>query len=238
GSLGHIPLSRIRGYRLARVNLESGELERDARGFAIECKPGELGELLLRLRVRPDSSTGDYTGYLGESERPDRIARDVFRPGDLYCRSGDLMRRDRLGYYYFVDRLGDTFRCKGHNVSTREVEDALSRTPGVRMLSCTGLRLPSHDGKFGLLTLAVANDFRMADLERQLPRLPPYAQPGFLRFVPEVALTSSLKAKRVPVLIEDLSPGSGAQAFWRQGDHFVPLTRADYERIAAGQQRF
>src|SRR5207342_2388434 len=95
------------------------------------CPPGEPGEAIGQLLTRGDRPAGRLGGYLDAADTEQEILRNVFRPGDAWFRTGDLMTQDADGYFYFVDRIGDTFRWKGENVSTKEVEQVLCSFSGI-----------------------------------------------------------------------------------------------------------
>lgn len=239
GSIGHLPLARFRGYRLARVDPDTGELVRTAQGRAIACGVDEPGELLYRLKPAADRPTGNYLGYLGERPGGERIARDVFRPGDVYCRSGDLLRRDATGAYFFVDRLGDTFRFKGENVSTREVEGVLRDTPAVANLAVVGVALPGVEGKLGLAIVDAPAGLSLDALAERARRLPSFARPCFVRLTRELSYTRSLKLKKAQFAREGVDPERVSdELYFRQGDGYVRLGREQYRRILEGELRF
>jgi fatty-acyl-CoA synthase len=239
GSVGHIPLERTRGYRLVRVDVATGQLVRTGRGRAIECEADEPGELVLRLKPAPGSATGDYDGYIGETGGGSRIAGDLFRAGDLYCRSGDLLRRDRAGNFWFVDRLGDSFRFKGQNVSSREVETFLGACAGVNAVAVVGLRGTGIDGQPPLAILSVTGSFDVAAFEHAVTALPAHARPCFVRVVHEFAMTESMKVKKRALAQEGVDPARVSDTLlFRSGDRYEPLTVAVYERFLAGALRF
>jgi fatty-acyl-CoA synthase len=239
GSVGHVPLERLRGYRLVVVDTETGEIARDSRGRALPCEADQPGELVLRLKPLAKRPTGDYLGYVGERAGNERIARELFRTGDVYCRSGDLLRRNRAGAYFFVDRLGDTFRFKGENVSTREVESALAATPSVRALAVVGVALPGVDGKLGLLIVDAPDGISLEALAERARLLPGYARPAFVRVASALPVTASLKVKKAAYAQEGVDPARVSDPiFYRQGDRYLPLGVDDYRRIADGQTRF
>jgi fatty-acyl-CoA synthase len=223
GSVGHVPFERLRGYRLVRVELETGAIARDARGRAIACGPGEPGELVLRLKPVAHDNVGGYLGYLGERPGAERIARDLFREGDVYCRSGDLLRRERTGAYFFVDRLGDTYRFKGENVSTREVEQMFDGIPSVRARG----RVITPRRRRGR---ARRTDFMEA--LREARRLPAFARPFR-------GVTRGLRHRFAPEGCRQVDPSSVSEpVYYLRGDRYVPLEIADYQRILNGEQRF
>lgn len=110
---------------ILRINKDTGEPERDSSGLATLCENGEPGELVGRIdRGHP---VRDYHGYADNTSSDKKIINDVWRKGDRFFRSGDVFVMDELGWLYFKDRAGDTFRWKGENVSTMEVEAMISQ---------------------------------------------------------------------------------------------------------------
>src|SRR2546425_7562522 len=126
--------------RLARFDPARGQLVRGPDGFCLPCAADEPGELLGR--VVAGGAGMDYDGYTDREASERKLLRDAFAPGDAWFRTGDLLRQDAEGYYYFVDRLGDTFRWNGENVATQEVADVLNGAPGVAETSVYGLEVP------------------------------------------------------------------------------------------------
>jgi hypothetical protein len=111
----------------------------------------------------------------------------VFARGDAWYRTGDLMRRDAGGFFYFVDRFGDTFRWKGENVATAEVAAAITAFPGIVEANVYGVRVPGSDGAAGMAAVVVNGALDLPELRAHLARrLPPYARPLFLRIVKEM----------------------------------------------------
>ncbi|HMV72759.1 MAG TPA: AMP-binding protein, partial [Pseudomonadales bacterium] len=118
GSCGRIPFPDRSHIRLLRYDQGSDELMRDAGGRYILCQPGEVGELYGQIQRGNGEPVAPFDGYTTVADTEAKIRRDVFEPGDAWWRSGDLFRFDEDGYFYFVDRIGDTFRWKGENVAT------------------------------------------------------------------------------------------------------------------------
>lgn len=125
---------------------EVGNIARDPKtGFAYRQPYTKGGEMIVAV---PD--VGVFSGYYKNPEATrKKFARDVFKKGDLWYRSGDALRRTDDGRWYFLDRLGDTFRWKGENVSTAEVAEVLGKFPGVVEANVYGVALPTHDGRAG-----------------------------------------------------------------------------------------
>src|SRR5204862_796657 len=109
-----------------------------------------------------------FDGYTRAADSEKKILHDVFEKGDAWFRTGDLMRRDALGYFSFVDRIGDTFRWKGENVSTNDVAEALNVVPGVKEANVYGVAVPGHDGRAGMAALVAGPGFDITDLAKNL----------------------------------------------------------------------
>jgi fatty-acyl-CoA synthase len=200
GSVGRFPIASLSNARLVRFDLEADEHPRDARGFCIECGPGEAGELIAQIPANPSSAVGRFEGYTSEQATQEKILRGVFQAGDAWFRSGDLLRQDEEGFFYFVDRIGDTFRWKGENVSTQEVAELLGRFPGVEMANVYGVEIAGADGRAGMAALLLRDPERLdgSELYRHASEsLPSYAVPVFVRLLREVDVTSTFKLRKV-----------------------------------------
>jgi acyl-CoA synthetase (AMP-forming)/AMP-acid ligase II len=177
---------------LARWDFERGAILRGEDGFAIKAGAGEPGVLLGKIDER-----NPYAGYTdaGASER--KVLRDVFEAGDAWFDTGDLLERDRLWQLHFVDRLGDTFRWKGENVSTQEVAETLNLGPGVREANVYGVEIPGNEGRAGMAAIVVDADFSPEKLyAHAVAELPGYAVPRFLRVVESLTTTGTFKHKK------------------------------------------
>src|SRR6266550_3793424 len=126
GAVGRVPwfLAHRFPTKVVRFDVERQQPSRDKNGFCIECDPGEAGEVIGKILKDSSKPGARFEGYAAAAETEKKILHDVFKKGDVWFRTGDLMRKDKDGYFYFVDRIGDTFRWKGENVSTTEVEEA------------------------------------------------------------------------------------------------------------------
>ncbi len=125
-------------------------------GTLVLCQPGEVGELIAEVLDGP-TAAGFFEGYTSAEATEAKLLRNVFRPGDRWMRSGDLVRFDADDYFYFVDRVGDTFRWKGENVSTDEVAAALARFPGPAVVNVYGVRVTGAEGRAGMVALTYAD---------------------------------------------------------------------------------
>jgi fatty-acyl-CoA synthase len=200
GSCGRIPFPELHNGRLIRIDLDDETHPRDAAGACIECGPGEVGEFVGMIPDLPDSGAGRFEGYTDPEATARKVLRDVVRPGDRWYRSGDLLRRDEDGYFYFVDRIGDTFRWKSENVSTQEVAEALAGFPGLEIANVYGVRVPGAEGRAGMAALVLREGARFdpdAFFAWTADRLPAYAAPVFVRVAGAADLTSTFKLRKV-----------------------------------------
>ena len=165
----------------------------------------------------------------------------MFVQGDAWFRTGDLMRRDERGYFYFVDRLGDTFRWKGENVSTTQVADTIALCPGVVEALVYGVTIPGTEGRAGMAGVVVSPDFDPIALRQHLAaRLPEYARPLFLRVRDAIETTGTFKPTKQRLSREGYDPIATTDALYfddREREAFVKLDAVLYKRIRAGVLR-
>ena len=237
GAIGRIPkyLRKRFNIKLVRFDVETEQPERNAQGFCIECKPGEIGEAIGAIGEDPRTN---FTGYADKAATEKKVLRGAFAAGDAWFRTGDLMKQDEEGYFYFVDRVGDTFRWKGENVSTGEVSERLSEIPGVKEVNVYGVAVPGTDGRAGMVSLVAEPDFDLAIFQaRSEAVLAPYAQPLFLRLQPEIETTGTFKYRKVDMVEDGFDPARVKEPlyFKEPGVGYVPLDAAMAARIAAGE---
>jgi fatty-acyl-CoA synthase len=238
GSVGRVPLRHLTPARLARYDSAEDRHVRGADGFLQECRPGEDGELLVKLSEKPLVSGFDFKGYTDEKATQQKILTDVFRTGDRYYRSGDLMRVDEDGYFYFIDRIGDTFRWKGENVSTTEVAEALSKAPGVQQIAVVGVHVPGMEGQAGLAAVVAEGPLDVQAFHRATLELPAYARPRFVRVVRELNTTSTHKIQKQTLRQDGVNPDTIADPLYVLLDTgYAPLTPARWGDIQAGHLR-
>jgi fatty-acyl-CoA synthase len=234
GAVGRVPnyLEWLLPTRVVRFDVEKEVPVRGADGLCIECDPDEVGEAVGGISKRAGRN---FEGYTKASESEKKILHDVFRKGDAWFRTGDLMRRDAYGFFYFVDRIGDTFRWKGENVATSEVAEALSSVPGIKEANIYGVTVPGMDGRAGMAALVVDGAFDVSGLARNLEgRLPHYARPVFLRLQPQIDVTGTFKQRKVELVREGFDPAAIPNPlFWMNpaSGHYEPLDAARYADI-------
>lgn len=238
GSVGRVPdyLQWRLPTRVVRFDVEKEEAVRGGDGLCIECGADEAGEAVGRLS---DHAGGGFEGYSDKKAGEKKILRDVLAKGDAWFRTGDLMRRDRHGYFYFVDRIGDTFRWKGENVATGEVSEALAAVPGIREANVYGVKVPGQDGRAGMAAIVVDGDFSMAALPAFLAaRLPAYARPLFLRLSGAITVTGTFKQRKVDLVREGFDPSLvGDPVYWLDPEQggYERLTPARHGDIVQGR---
>jgi len=225
--------------RLARYDVQKGELVRATNGFVVPCRIDEPGELLSRVGK---GGTMPYDGYADAQATQAKVLHDAFESGDAYFRTGDVLRRDADGYYYFVDRIGDTFRWKGENVATQEVAEILNATPGVSETNVYGVEIPGADGRAGMaaVVLEPGAPFDAAAFYAQAEQLPVYAQPIFVRIMPAMDVTGTLKQRKVDLQRQGYDVNTIADPVYVRNDGgrtFVPLTSALLAQIRSGAVR-
>jgi fatty-acyl-CoA synthase len=243
GALGRIPsfLKHRVPVALVRFAIDSEEPVRDAQGHCIRCETNETGEAIGKIRTGALSIGGRFEGYVSPEASEKKVLRNVFEPGDAWFRTGDLMREDDEGYFYFVDRIGDTFRWKGENVSTTEVAEAICAFPGVEDANVYGVPIPGTDGRAGMATVVTRGELDLGAFRAHLMnRLPPYARPLFLRIRSDIELTATFKHTKNEVVRQGYDPSVTADAVYfddREQEGFVPLDKPLYDRIQTGQVR-
>ena len=241
GAVGRIPsyMRRIVTTRIVKFDIEHEMPVRGTDGFCSECADDEVGEAIGEIADEPGKT---FDGYSKAEESRKKILHDVFKKGDAWFRTGDLMRRDQHGYFYFVDRIGDTFRWKSENVATSEVAEALSVVPGVREANVYGVAIPGMDGRAGMAALVVHPAFDIATLAEALAgNLPAYARPVFVRLQPQMEITGTFKQRKVELVKEGFDPAAIHEPiYWlnHASGRYELLTAETYNAIIAGKVKF
>jgi fatty-acyl-CoA synthase len=257
GSIGRIPpfLARRLPVALIQYDVDKDTPIRNAEGFCLRCATDRIGEAIARIGVSSAPATTSplprlrgrdregarFDGYTDATASEKKILRNVFEPGDAWFRTGDLMRRDARGFFYFVDRIGDTFRWKGENVSSCEVAQALTECAGVLEANVYGVAIPGTDGRAGMAALVTDTRFDLAALRAHLKtRLPDYARPLFLRILGAMEVTATFKHKKSDLVRAGFDPSLTEDAVYFNDaarGAFVRLDTALYERIRDGAIR-
>ena len=241
GAIGRIPpfLSHRMPVALVKYDVETAAPARDSQGRCVACATDEAGEAIGQ--IVDGAGTTRFEGYADEEASRRKILRDVFASGDAWYRTGDLMRRDTQGFFYFVDRVGDTFRWKGENVSTTEVAAALSGCRGVAEAAVFGTAVPNADGRAGMAALVVGEGFELEELRRTVTNaLPAYARPVFVRIVSQLEITGTFKLRTQELARQGYDPAQVSDALYLDDaarGEYVRLDAALYQKIVSGKLR-
>jgi fatty-acyl-CoA synthase len=243
GAIGRVPsyLTHRFAATLVQVDVETDEPVRK-RGFCVPCAPNQIGEAIGRLAMDPSNVGSRFEGYTHQEASEEKILRNVFEPGDAWYRTGDLMQQDEQGYFYFVDRIGDTFRWKGENVATSEVAEAICEFPGIRQACVYGVAVPGTEGRAGMAILVTGAELDLAAFRAHLTnRLPDYAVPLFLRIRDEMEVTATFKYTKNVFRSQGYDPAATGDLIYfnhKERREFVRLDDELYERIQLRQIRF
>ena len=241
GAIGRIPpfLSHRVPVALVKFDVDAAMPWRDRDGRCARCATNEVGEAIGQIVAAAGSTR--FEGYTDPEASGKKILRHVFAPGDAWYRTGDLMRQDAQGFYYFVDRVGDTYRWKGENVSTTEVAAVIASCPKVIDVAVYGVAVPHTDGRAGMAALVVEEGFELKVLRVTLAaRLPAYARPLFIRIVAAIELTGTFKLRKQELVIEGYDPRRVSDALYVEDgtrDAYVRLDEASYGSLHAGKPR-
>ena len=243
GAIGRIPsfLAHRFPATLVKFDVEKDAPVRDEQGWCIRCAPNEIGEAIGKIDAHASNIAGRFDGYTSQEDSEKKVLRNAFEPGDAWFRTGDLMRKDAQGYFYFIDRIGDSFRWKGENVATSEVSEAICAFRGVRDANVYGVEIPGTDGRAGMAALLTDDDLDLAAFRTHLiARLPAYARPLFLRLRSRMELTATFKYTKHEFVRQGYDPAATTDVLYfndPERQAFVRLEKALYHRIQAGQFR-
>ncbi|MDH4121734.1 MAG: long-chain-acyl-CoA synthetase [Deltaproteobacteria bacterium] len=236
GSVGKAALKTSDNLRLVRYDIASEQIIRGHNGFAELCRPGEPGELLAQIKALTP-----FHGYANPKDTEKKILRNVLKTGDAFFSTGDLLRKDDTGHYYFIDRIGDTFRWKGENVSTHEVEEIItSGVSWVDFATVYGVEIAKMDGKAGMAALTISHSkqfnpeifFRFVE-----DHLPHFSRPAFVRVQTAAAMTGTFKKDKKELKASGFDPAKVKDPMFyldRDNKTYSPLDAAAYKRIQSG----
>lgn len=241
GAVGRAPdyLKSKFNIDIIRYDVETNSNIRGSNGFCIRADHGEIGELIGE--IRNDDARFRFDGYENKEATNKKILKDVFTKGDMWFRTGDLMKRDAPGYYYFIDRVGDTFRWKAENVATGEVAAVISAFEGVTQANVYGVQVPGYDGRAGMAAIVSELDPDLTKLKAHIDAsLPHYARPVFLRLSNESETTSTFKFKKTNLVKAGFDPANIHEPLYyasSESGEYKPLTLKVFEAINSGTQR-
>ena len=237
GSIGALPLyiPSIQNIHFLKLDPESRELVRTQDGFCVDCGIDEPGEAVCEI-----TKASPYYGYRDEKSSEKKVLRNVFKNGDAYFRTGDIMKMNEENWVYFCDRSGDTFRWRGENVSTTEVEILIATVLDLTDVVVYGVEVPGSEGRAGMAAIVGTEDtIDLPGLPQQLSlSLPPYAVPLFVRLIQTADLTGTFKLQKVRLRKEGFDRGLVSDPLYiLRGGSYVPLTEDLHKQLLAGTVR-
>ncbi|XP_053689695.1 long-chain fatty acid transport protein 4 [Sabethes cyaneus] len=242
GAVGFVPAFARRLYpvTLVRCEEETGEVIRNADGFCIRCKPGQSGVFIGKINLK--NALNSFVGYADKKASEKKVLRDVFTKDDMYFNSGDILVEDLFGYYYFKDRTGDTYRWRGENVATSEVEGVITSIVGLKDCAVYGVEIPEVEGKAGMA--AIVDTEGKLDVEQLAVGiracLPPYARPLFIRVLSELPMTTTFKLKKRDLQLDgyDIRKIKDPIYFLQGNGTYRVFSQADYDVVSSGKGKF
>jgi len=220
------------GMSVVAWDADEGVMVRDSRGHGVRVENGQTG--LLLGRINPVVA---YDGYLDAKATETKILRNVFRKGDAWFNSGDLITLHAGRWAAFSDRIGDTFRWKGENVSTSEVAGRIREVPGVEDAVVYGVAVPGSDGKAGMVAVSRGDDFDMHAFGRHLQaHLASHQRPCFVRLLEGgPTMTETFKHQKKAYVGEGFDPSKTTDGLWvHVRGEFLPLDADAHKRIVSG----
>ena len=220
------------GQVIIRCDVSTGEPVRNERGLCQKVDEGERGLFLGRI-----TATTKFDGYVDAEATQKKILRDVLKPGDKYFNSGDLMQLHAGGWVSFADRVGDTFRWKGENVSTNEVAEVLNGARGVLESNVYGVAVPGAEGRAGMASIRAGDGFDLHEFAAYVvEHLPSYQRPYFIRLQNDMRITGTFKHQKVDYRKEAYDPSAVKDPlYFLDGDSYLPITEELYRKIESGE---
>jgi citronellyl-CoA synthetase len=227
-------------FAVVKFDVDEEEPIRESDGFLQRVAKGEVGLLIAEI-----SESLPFAGYTSKKDTEKKILRDVFQKGDQWFNFGDLVLDQGFKHVQFVDRIGDTFRWKGENVSTSEVEKILNSQTQVAESAAYGVKVPGTDGRAGMAAIiptVPVEEFDLKALAEEVGRaLPHYAVPRFIRFKKDFETTGTHKIKKTRLKDEGFEPAKVSDPLFflnPDTEEYVTLTEEVFAEIASGKYRF
>jgi len=235
GSVGRVPFNLV-DCEVVQYDSSNQAIIRDGSQRAVACGPHEKGVLLARIDPRKWYSR--FEGYTDRTASDAKVLRNVFEEGDSWFFSGDLFEYDEDGDFWFVDRVGDTFRWKGENVSTEEVSQVVAKLDFVHSVNVYGVEIPGREGRAGVAAISLVSG-RQFEGKKLYAVVQDYlaspARPLFVRVVAEMETTSTFKFLKTQLQEEGVDPSMvREQLYWLSGNDYLPLKKKEYKKILAG----
>ncbi|MEP5323539.1 long-chain-acyl-CoA synthetase [Marinobacter alexandrii] len=233
-------------HTLVKYDVDADEVIKDAKGRCIEAKTGEAGLLLGKI-----TEFTAFEGYTSKEATEQKIMRDVYKSGDAWFNTGDLLKKVDVGFalglphYQFVDRVGDTFRWMSENVSTNEVGEVINTHAQIKFSNVYGVEVPQTNGRAGMAALLLEDGVSALDLEAfsalVCEQLPSYARPRFLRILPEMDTTGTFKMLKGELREQRFDPAKVSDTLYVMkpgSDQYEPLTDDFAKQVLAGNSGY
>lgn len=231
GSVGR-SLPNTSRVELIQYDVINDEVLRNDKGQPIVCGEDQAG--LLISEIDDSSPFGQFDGYLDQQATEKKILRNVFKKGDAWFSTGDLLSRDKDGDYWFVDRIGDTFRWKGVNVSTEQVTDVVNQAEFCSIATAYGVQIPNREGRVGVVALELAEEAEFdgkALYKLVSEHLPKAAHPRAVRIVKKIETTGTVKFLKYKLREEGIDPAERRDPLYfydQEAEDYVPMTNEHY----------
>lgn len=225
---------------------DENEIWKDPKtGYAVTAASNEPGELLMKI-LNPKNVEASFQGYYGNKKATSsKIITDVFKKGDAWFRTGDLLKVDDDGLLYFVDRLGDTFRWKSENVSASEVENEIMGSHAIKQSVVVGVRVPNHEGRAGFAVIEPIDELASPDKHEELlskiynhikTSLPKYAIPQFIKITNQIQASHNHKVPKNQYKNQKLPKGEDGKdvIYWLNKNGYEELTEESWASILSG----
>ena len=220
---------------IIHCNKDDGSPILNDKGFCTKVSEGETG-----LYIQKISSSAKFQGYLDAQASNKKILQNVFKTGDQYFNTGDLITLHDNNWLSFADRVGDTYRWKSENVSTMEVAAILNNASGVMDCNVYGVQVDSAEGKAGMAAMNVSDEFSFISfIEHVNKNLNTFQKPYFLRLTKEMQTTGTFKHQKEDLKKQGFNPSLiKDKLYFLQKDNYVEIDQALYNRIHSGDERF
>ncbi|MCJ8324027.1 MAG: long-chain-acyl-CoA synthetase [Rhizobiales bacterium] len=241
GSIGRVPFwaKGLLNLSIVKFDIKSDSEIRGEDGHCIEADVDEVGELISKIINDGSSPTNRFDGYADKNATMKKILHDVYEKGDAWFRTGDLIRKDKKGYHYFVDRIGDTFRWKGENVATSEISETISGFANIAEANVYGVYVPKCDGRACMVALDIDEGFDFDGfLNYCKQNFPSYARPLFIRIQDEIEKTGTFKQRKVDLVEEGFDPAKINDPIYFANPvsgKYEAINAALYEKICKGK---
>ncbi|XP_062840696.1 long-chain fatty acid transport protein 2 [Anolis carolinensis] len=235
GAVGriHFLQKKMTMFEIVKYDVDQDEPVRNEKGHCIPVAAGETGLLVCKI-----TEVAPFSGYAGDRKKTEKkILRDVLRKGDSFFNSGDLLMQDHEGFIYFQDRVGDTFRWKGENVATTEVERTLAALDFIEEANVYGVPVPGHEGKTGMAAVRLKDGLSFDGKKlyaHAKDYMPNYAIPRFVRLREALEITETFKQRKVQLVKEGFDPAIINDPLYFLDDSekcYVPMTQEIFSSI-------